>query len=58
MNSNVLVLSLQFLTASTAKLDLGSYGRILYDWDGKEVKDLEEGEKFWFLCLCEVRMTE
>lgn len=31
-----------FLSACTAKLDMGSYGRILYDWDGKEVKDLEE----------------
>lgn len=49
----VFVLPLQFLAASTARLELGSYGRILYDWDGKEVKDLEEGGKLWFLCLSE-----
>lgn len=30
----------QFLVACTAKLDLGSYARILYDWEGQEVQYL------------------
>ena len=30
----------QFLVAATAKLDLGSYARVLYDWEGQEVQDL------------------
>ncbi|KAI0226643.1 Doublecortin domain-containing protein 1 [Lamellibrachia satsuma] len=31
-----------FLAACTAKLELGTYARMLYDWEGKEVHSLDE----------------
>lgn len=31
--------------ACTAKLDLGSYARVLYDWEGKELNSLSDGVK-------------
>ena len=34
----------QFLVACTSKCELGSYARVLYDWEGKPVAKLEDGK--------------
>ena len=34
----------QFLVSCTLKLDLGTYARVLYDWDGNEIRNLDAGE--------------
>ena len=34
----------QFLVACTGKLDLGSYARALYDWEGNEIHNLQDGQ--------------
>ena len=46
----LLFMWLQFLVACTARLELGSYARILYDWEGQEIRDLKEG-KLLILCF-------
>ena len=40
----------QFLVACTAKLDLRSHARILYDWEGNEISSLAESECTYGLC--------
>ncbi len=34
----------QFLVACTVKLNLGTYARVLYDWEGNEVNYLKDGK--------------
>lgn len=38
------VFALQFLVACTAKLGLTTHAKLLFDWEGNEVKDLREGK--------------
>jgi len=41
-----IILLLQFLVACTAKLDLTSHARILYDWEGNEITSLANGKYY------------
>lgn len=34
----------QFLVACTAKLGLTTHAKLLFDWEGKEIKDLKDGK--------------
>lgn len=41
------LMCLQFMMTCTTKLELGSCARVLYDWEGNEVKRLDDGKMYF-----------